>query len=313
MTSDSDPQPDFLILGAPKCGTTSVYHYLRQHPEIYLCPKETHYFICNDPGYDSVQTRTWKDYSALFRAARPEQVRGEVAVRYLYSSSAMEEIRERLPCIRLIVCLREPVDRTFSHYLMRFRTGGMTAGDGAVLPTEADVARFFGNLNHDIVQWSLYGRYLRPWYEQFSEKQFAVILLDELQHDPAGTMRQLFRFLGVDSDVSVNTSYRYNVSQSADFNPLIVRLKRIQLLRRLRNSRVLRSAARRLVPRSVRDRMIWRPGKPGDHVCDKVKMPGSVRQRLLDFFAADRDELTKLISRELTEWPKAQTSQDVRS
>ncbi len=309
MMSTAVAHPDFLVLGAPKCGTTSLYYYLRQHPEIFLCPKETHYFICNDPKYDSIQTRSWEEYSALFRGARHGQVRGEVAVRYLYSPAAMEEIQQMLPAVKLIVCLREPVDRTFAHFLMRFRTGGMSGSSGAVLPTAADTASFFSDLNHDIIQWSLYAKYLRPWYERFSEDRLAVFLLDDLHSDPAGTMNRLFRFLGVDSDVTVNTNYRYNVSQSVDFNPLIVRFKRIQLLRQLRNSRLLRSVAQSLVPRTVRDRIKWRPAKSGDHISDRVKLPESVHQRLLNFFAADRDELTKLISREITEWPRAQTSE----
>ncbi len=284
-------QPGFLVIGAPKCGTTSVYHYLNQHPRIFLCPKETHYFIRNDQGAAAVQTQSWPDYLSLFDSATPDQVCGEVAVRYLYSSAAMKEIHERLPSCRLIVMLRDPVERTFSHYLMRFRTGGFAAEGGAVIPQDSDIRQYFSDLSHDIVQWSQYSRYLKQWLELFPPEQMTVVRLSDLQHDPAETMRRLFDFLGVDTTVPVNTEQRYNVSQAADFNPIIVRLKRIRLLRKLRNSRFLRAVAAQVVPRRLRDRLIWRPGKSGAHISESVQIPNDVKARLEELFADETDAL----------------------
>lgn len=296
------PQPDFLVIGAPKCGTTSVYHYLRQHPQVFLCPKETHYFVRDDPGYASVQTRSWEAYTDLFTAAEPEQKRGEVAVRYLYSENSLNEIHERLPQCRLIAFVREPVARTISQYLMRFRTGGSKASDGGVLPNEADIREYFSDLNRDIVHWSEYHRYLCRWFDKFPAEQIRVFLLEELETQPEETMRQVCEFIGVDPQHRIDATGRYNVSTSSDFNPLLVRLKRIKLLRQLRNSRSLRALARMALPRTVRDHLIWRPQKAAAHISEKISIPEDVRESLFKHFAAQREQLQDLTGIDCSQW-----------
>jgi len=299
------PKPDFLILGAPKCGTTSVYHYLLQHPNVFLCPKETHYFVCEDAGYTNVQTRSWDAYSDLFRGAAEGQIRGEVAVRYLYSRNALNQIRERLPECRLVVFLREPVSRTISQYLMRFRTGGSQASDGGVLPSDGDTRDFFEDLNHDIIDWSMYHQHLAAWYKAFPG-QVRVFLLEQLEAAPDKTMAELCDFVGLDSSCRIDSNVRYNVSTVKDFNPFLVRLKRVQLLRKIRTSRMLRAVARVAVPRALRDRLIWRSEKSGAHISEKISIPQDVLLRLRQHFETERPQLQELTGLDFSEWDQKQ-------
>lgn len=99
--------PHFLIVGAPKCGTTAMQQYLGEHPEIFLAQGEPHYFgsdLAVDWG-----PRSWDEYVSLFARAS-EPVLGEKSTLYLSSSKAAEEIRQACPDVRIIVMLRNPVD-----------------------------------------------------------------------------------------------------------------------------------------------------------------------------------------------------------
>ena len=101
--------PDFFIIGAPKCGTTSLYEYLRPHPRIFMSwPKEPNYYFSDNPARRRVATRD--AYAALFERAPAGAVCGEASPWYLYSHRAVGSILEDNPKAKLIVCLRNPVD-----------------------------------------------------------------------------------------------------------------------------------------------------------------------------------------------------------
>ena len=138
--------PNFLIVGAPKTGTTSLYHYLKQHPEIFMSPIKEPSFFCTElrpkdsssalklriaeanelrshllegkRGAPSPALITeWDDYQLLFRNVRAERAVGEASVCYLWSVSAPGNIRLKLPHAKIIMILRDPAERAFSHYL----------------------------------------------------------------------------------------------------------------------------------------------------------------------------------------------------
>ena len=109
-------KPNFFIIGAPKCGTTALSEYLKDHPQIYFSdPKEPHYFTFDFEQYRL--TKTLEEYLELFAAATPQhQAVGEGSVFYLYSSVALEKIREFDPQAKIIVMLRNPIDMIYSFH-----------------------------------------------------------------------------------------------------------------------------------------------------------------------------------------------------
>ena len=119
--------PNFLIIGAAKAGTTSLYHYLRQHPDVYMSPvKEPAYYASAGAGGEprrrgAIRTRT--AYERLFEAATTERARGEASSQYLNDEAAPDRIAADLGDVRLIVSLRNPVDRAYSSYLGRLAGG----------------------------------------------------------------------------------------------------------------------------------------------------------------------------------------------
>ena len=148
MRSQNPPLPNFFIIGVPKAGTTSLFHYLDQHPQIYLSPiKEPTFFAASDllsgglrehvvrrmerdrsslqahlngPMSERFHDRLvseWADYLQLFRNVQSETATGEASASYFYLPSAARAIRACVPDAKLIVILRHPAERAFSQYL----------------------------------------------------------------------------------------------------------------------------------------------------------------------------------------------------
>ncbi|MBA2556652.1 MAG: hypothetical protein H0V12_04785, partial [Chloroflexi bacterium] len=138
------PRPDFFIPGAPKSGTSSMYEYLRQHPEIYLPSLKEPRHFCPDQDSGSDRdglffVRDRDEYLALYAGVRGEKRIGDASVQYLYSRVAAERIREFNPDARFIVMLRNPVHMAYSLHGQRLAGGGEDIEDfGEALEAEAD-------------------------------------------------------------------------------------------------------------------------------------------------------------------------------
>ena len=140
MSAARAPGPDFLIVGAPKAGTSALHAALARHPQVHLTSpaaphlKEPKYYLCDDvppPSYrgpgDAHSNREWvwrrAEYEALFASAPADAVRGESTPFYLWSSTARRRIAEELPAVRLVVVLRDPVDRAYSNWMHLWSDG----------------------------------------------------------------------------------------------------------------------------------------------------------------------------------------------
>lgn len=212
------PWPNFLVIGAPKSGTTSLYHYLSQHPDIYLSKvrKEGRFFSGIGDGsvywpefyhYDTAPTV--EDYKALFADHDGEARIGDVSPDY-YAYAQIAAPRVMSYCgleTRIIAILRNPVDRTYSHYLQNVRRDAEFFSFAKALDVEPQRIE-----EHWGFQW-LYsdtGRYahrLRHYVDRFPT---LILLQDELDRDSEGTVKRIFRFLDIDPDVPVQIEQRYN-------------------------------------------------------------------------------------------------------
>jgi hypothetical protein len=135
---DVDRLPNFLIIGAQKSGTTSLYNYLKQHPQIFMPRlKEPHFFTYEGqlPPHPSVVT-SWQDYRALFADARDEIAVGEASPSYLHGEQAPRRIAHYFPTIKLIAILRNPADRAFSNWMHNVSYGREELDFGQALQAE---------------------------------------------------------------------------------------------------------------------------------------------------------------------------------
>ncbi len=181
--------PNFLIIGAPKAGTTSLYDYLRAHPEIFMTRIKGTRFFCYKGAAKSFDypVTTLEEYEAQFAEVRGEKAIGEATALYFEFPDAARRISETLPEAKFIACLREPVQRAFSIYHMNLRDRGTNAGKSFLQALETDPALR-----------KMYYDGLKPFYDRFNRSQMKIILFEDLAGDTAGTVLGLFEFLGVD-------------------------------------------------------------------------------------------------------------------
>ena len=198
------PLPDFLILGAQKAGTTALYAYLRWHPQI------------TGPSFKEVSffDRHYARGERWYRAHMPVRRRGivgEASPGYLLHPLAPERVAHMLPTARLVVLLRNPVDRAFSHYQHEVALGREQLSFGEALAREdermaGEVDRMVADPSYFSYAWWNYtyaarGRYaeqLERWFDAFPREQLLVLLTDDLAADTAGTYRRTLEFLGVE-------------------------------------------------------------------------------------------------------------------
>ena len=202
--------PDFFIVGAPKCGTTSMYSYLGQHPGIFMPFHKEPLFFGADLTHRYGRMAP-AEYLALFRDARDDQLVGEASAWYLYSQHAAQEIREVAPEARIIVMLRNPIDVMYAqHGELLFSRQENIAHFGEALAAEP---RRIGGRDlppGSFRRENLYYRRMVRFAEQleryvstFGRDRVHVIIYEDLRDDTAAVYRRLLDFLGVEPDARV--------------------------------------------------------------------------------------------------------------
>jgi hypothetical protein len=194
--------PTFLVIGAAKGGTTSLFHYLRQHPDIYLVPtKETNFYWAEGAAEGRRIPGTLDEYARCFAGARGQRAVGEISPQYLNSPTAPARIRRDLPGVRLVAVLRNPVERAWSDYLGRARIARERRPvQEAIRPGER------------IFEHGLYAPRLARYAAAFPADRLHVALHDDFVADPRGTLRALLAFLGVDPEAPIDMTRRHNAA-----------------------------------------------------------------------------------------------------
>jgi hypothetical protein len=297
--------PNFLIIGAAKSGTTSLYRYLRQHPDVYMpAVKEPRFFAyaedpppMNGPGDErtneaagAVYTRD--AYRQLFAEATTETAVGEASPNYLYSATAPRLIHEHLPEARLIAILRHPVERAYSHFLHLVRSGREPLRDfGAALDAEPERIAAGWEWSWHYRHMGCYGEQLARYLEHVDREQLTVYLFEDFTADPVALAQDIFRVLGVDDAFVPDTSMRYEASGV----PKSDRFQRFLL----NPDHWIRRISRFLIPEPVRERLLIRMKNVN---LEKPPLEPDVRERLTAAYRDDVLRLQDLIDRDLSAW-----------
>ena len=285
--------PNFFIVGAPKCGTTSLSSYLQQHPDIFMCPiKEPNYFSFEDIEkqqlyYRFVHTRSLKEYEALFSGVENEKAIGEASVSYLYYPSVPQKIKNIVPEAKAVILLRNPVDRAFSHYLMDVRLGYVNISFDDIVARKSS-HRMIDLYYQQYVSLGLYYDQVKRYYDIFGREKVAVIIFDDLKSNPVAVIKSLFSFLGVDDSYEPDASQKKNEF----FMP------NNKLIRILYRNYATRSVAKALLTKSVAD---WAK----NNFFSRMKKPtlnDTARYLLSDIYRMDIERLEHLLSADLHAW-----------
>jgi len=294
--------PDFLIVGASKSGTSSVYHYLRQHPEIFLSEKqkEGRYFsqmqnCFEGPGDNTVEKTIIKDlasYQKLFESYSDEKAVGDISPEYLYFyEKAIPLIQEKLGVnVKIIIILRNPVDRAFSAYTHFVRDKRETLSFEEALKKEVERDRLNWLWAWQYANSGFYFQQVKAYLDNF--KNVRIIRYDDLLSDSAKIVAQICEFLEVSSDFDFDTSYKYNVSGEP----------KNQVLYKLETSRKLINFFKMFVPRSFVTRLKKR--WTGEKQMIKSEMNPETRAELIRYFKDDILKVQELIRQDLSSWLK---------
>ena len=198
---------DFMIVGAQKSGTTALAHFLSQHPDIGLArPAEAHAF--DHEAYSGKWTDALLDeyYGGYFSHLSTESVLGESTPIYLYLADVPAEMARWQPALKLVVILRDPVDRAWSHYCMVRENGLEHLPFWLALLVEplrlwlgsSPLARHSALRENSYRGRGLYARQLRRYLACFPREQILVLRNEDLASEHEGTMARVFEFLGVE-------------------------------------------------------------------------------------------------------------------
>jgi hypothetical protein len=296
--------PDFLVIGAPKSGTTSVYRYLEGHPEVLLSePKEPRYFAFPDtpprfvgPGARKLNREIiWResDYRELFAGRQPQhRAAGEASVTYLWAPGAADRIAGTIPHARLVAILRQPVDRAFSHFCHNRaarREPLESFADALAAEPERRRRRYSFNLYY--VERGLYAEQLARYLRVFPREQLLVLLYDDLVGDPTGVMTRIAEHIGVTSEFRFDPSVRHNERRGRPRTWLAHRILSSHGAGSLR----LKGA----VPYRVRKALIR---AAASRVDPPPELDPGLRATLTSRFVPDLRQLENLIDRDLSHW-----------
>jgi len=193
--------PDFLVIGAMKAGTTTLYHDLRRHPHLFLPEKEI-----GALGSDDVLTATGaRRYGDVFAGRRPGQLAGDVSTTYAMAPTIEGCARRAHKLsggdLRIIYLVRDPIERILSHHHHERQQGTVTVGiDQAVRTDERFIA------------YSQYARQLRPWIEVFGLERISIVALEDYCQAREATIAELCASLGVEADAAKVDGQIHNAS-----------------------------------------------------------------------------------------------------
>ncbi len=182
--------PDFICLGVHKSGTSWLYNCLYEHPEVFIQDK-IDYFYREDRFKKGV---TW--YNEFF-ISKDQKISGDLSPVYLFNQtntqqkSTAQRIYDYKPDIKLIVILRNPIERAYSHYLQDIKTGHLRAETLFNKALEK---------NPNILDWGMYRKHLQPFMQLFNKEQLLVLLFEDITQKPNQLLREVYEFLGVNSD-----------------------------------------------------------------------------------------------------------------
>ncbi len=291
-----ETMPNFFIIGATKAGTTSLYHYLQQHPDIFLgSPKEMVFFASDYEGTRIVRfpnrPKNLTEYQQIFAEARHKPARGEVSTPYLFLPTSARRIAEHVPDAKLIVMLRHPAERAFSQYQHMRRDGYETVTDfGEALALEPERLATDPWVGWQYRPLGYYAAQIAHYQQYFARSQLRVYLYDDFARDTNAVLRDIFSFLEVDPDVRIDHDVRHNISG----------IPRNRALHQLVNrNKKLRQNLKRVLPHWLTKRLAH-----GFNRRNLVRetLPNSLYNALTEEYRDDILALEKLIDRDLSGW-----------
>lgn len=263
MSMEKINKPNFFVIGVVKGGTTSLYHYLLQHPDIYLPPiKETNHFAAKNINEEDflreyaldvrldidafirsgmkyqvhiAHVNDRNQYESLFSKVREERAIGEISNSYMICPDAAQEIYDYAPNGKIIVVLRNPIYRAWSQYLMNLREA--KSDEGGFIPSlleDHDSTKTGWGVNHQYLELGNYASQLTKYINLFGSDRVLPVFYEEYRKSPQMVMERICRFLDVDPQFEFDFSTESNkagLPRNAAINKILVKSGAIKALK----------------------------------------------------------------------------------
>jgi len=317
-------KPNFFIVGAAKTGTTSLYHYLNQHPEIYMCPiKEPHFhskdFIISKfserykkrieldlkkyfeekklPPKHIAHINKLNEYLELFREVKNEKAIGEVSNGYLFSKVAAKNIYKFNKNAKVIIILRDPVKRAFSGWLMELKLNREIDKNfiTAVIKDYKKLKKGWG-ISNNYIEGGLYYEKVKRYFDVFPKDQIKIIIFEKMVQNMQDAIKDILKFLNVNINFKIDISEKYNVKELPRF--LIIN----QFIDKIISSKFIRIKLEYYTQflnknfNCYKNILFSKKGLPS--------LSNSDIKYLIPFFKEDIEKLSELVKYDFSDWIK---------
>ncbi len=210
--------PTFFVVGAAKAGTSSLWQYLNEHSDIFMSEtKEPNFFsyeeiIVQNLFWDDIYIKDQKDYEKLFAKASKEKMLGEASVSYLFYPETPLKIKEMIPNAKIIISLRKPIDRGYSHYLMDYSTSKVDIPYDDII-FKKEKSRKTDIYFQQYVELGLYYNQVKRYIDIFGKDSVKIILNEDLQNDPETTMKDIYSFLDLNDNFVPDLTKKHNTNK----------------------------------------------------------------------------------------------------
>ncbi len=303
-------QPNFFVIGGMRCGSTSLNLMLEQHPDIYMSPvKEPDYYLAEvfrnikDPSpedRDFLKTflkkgkyRTGETYQSLFQNVGGAKIVGE-ASHYIYHPDTAAEIFKDCPEARILICLRNPVDRLFSEYLLFLRNGTETGHFSDYVARYASGylnGSSLNKINVPKLNKGLQAKFLAPWIAQFGRDRIKLVLFDDLNRAPTETMMDIFSWLKIDDSFVVKEIHAQKGGAA----------KAKWVIRAMDSKHAQLKKVKNLIPKSTKVKL---RSLIFSKTLERPKMEAQTKAFLVQFYRDDIEELSNIVGKDLSGWCK---------
>jgi hypothetical protein len=243
-------KPNFIIIGAMKAATTSLYTYLKQHPDVFMTAIKEPMFFNNFRnnnnfkvlGRKTKKITTFEQYYPLFDSVKNEKAIGEASPAYISNKNCPNLIQQHLPNAKIIAVLRQPVARAYSNFL-HARAAGREPIDDFETAFNKETERKAENWSplYHYKGKGYYTEQLERYFTSFPKENIKILLFEDLTRDPIKTTQEVFKFLDVDNSFIPDTSKKANVSGTPKglFGLFIMKLRYYNLIPNIQFSNYL--------------------------------------------------------------------------
>jgi hypothetical protein len=297
--------PTFIIIGAQRSASTFALRCLEEHPQVFMPSYEVRFF--ENPEY---LQNDISQLEALFHGISPEKIIGIKRPDYLAKPECPERIYKHIPAAKLIVILRNPVERALSAYFHLMMHGFIP-----IRPVEEGLTSIINGeykvsypKSAEIIEYGLYHRHLSRYLNYFDRKKIFIVLFDVLKEKPVNSIRQIYRFIGVNSEYTSKS-----MEMKSRRNSSIYSLARLRLLT-FRNrfiytyyhnqTKCFLKKHPKLLDRLMNKALTWVDHRFLAPVCENSKpvLSPHLNKRLFEIYEEDIDGIENLLGRTLPSW-----------